>query len=38
MNPDPHAKYRGIFHAIRQMVVNEGVFRPVSELFLLFMI
>jgi len=29
MNPDPHAKYRGIWHAIREMVANEGVLRPV---------
>ncbi|CAF0918856.1 unnamed protein product [Rotaria sp. Silwood1] len=29
MNPDPHAKYRGISHAIREMMTNEGIFRPV---------
>ncbi|CAF2428386.1 unnamed protein product [Rotaria sp. Silwood2] len=29
MNPDPHAKYRGISHAIREMMANEGIFRPV---------
>jgi solute carrier family 25 iron transporter 28/37 len=29
INPDPHAKYRGIIHAIREMMANEGVFRPV---------
>ncbi len=36
INPDPHAKYRGITHAIREMMANEGVFRPVGEFFLLF--
>lgn len=36
MNPDPHAKYRGIIHAIREMMTNEGVFRPVGEFFLVF--
>ena len=35
INPDPHAKYRGIVHAIREMMANEGVFRPVSKFFLL---
>jgi len=29
INPVPHAKYRGIWHAMREMMVNEGVFRPV---------
>jgi solute carrier family 25 iron transporter 28/37 len=29
INPDPHAKYRGIWHAMREMMVNEGIFRPV---------
>ncbi|UJR38205.1 hypothetical protein I4U23_030878 [Adineta vaga] len=29
INPDPHANYRGIVHAIRQMMANEGIFRPV---------
>lgn len=29
INPDPHAKYRGIYHAIREMMTNEGFFRPV---------
>lgn len=29
INPDPHAKYRGIWHAMKEMVVNEGVLRPV---------
>ncbi|CAF0849010.1 unnamed protein product [Adineta steineri] len=29
INPDPHAKYRGIVDAIRTMMANEGVFRPV---------
>ena len=38
INPDPHAKYRGITHAIREMMTNEGVFRPVGEFFLLFYI
>lgn len=35
INPDPHAKYRGIWHAIRQMMINEGVFRPVCDIFLM---
>ncbi|CAF1413175.1 unnamed protein product [Rotaria magnacalcarata] len=29
INPDPHAKYRGIVHAMREMMTNEGFFRPV---------
>lgn len=29
INPDPHAKYRGIWHAIREMIANEGLLRPV---------
>lgn len=29
INPDPHAKYRGIVHAIREMMANEGWLRPV---------
>jgi solute carrier family 25 iron transporter 28/37 len=29
INPDPHAKYRGIMHAIREMMTHEGFFRPV---------
>jgi hypothetical protein len=33
INPDPHAKYRGIWHAMREMMVNEGFFRPVGEFF-----
>ena len=38
INPDPQAKYRGIMHAIREMMTHEGFFRPVGEFFLLFYI
>ncbi|CAF1387947.1 unnamed protein product [Didymodactylos carnosus] len=29
INPDPHAKYRGITHAMREIITHEGIFRPV---------
>jgi len=29
INPDPHANYRGIGHAMREMMTKEGFFRPV---------
>lgn len=29
INPNPGTKYRGVIHAIREMMVNEGFFRPV---------
>jgi len=29
INPDPHAKYKGITHAMKEMIKHEGIFRPV---------